>query len=64
MPPGDDTRAPADFEEGQQLKDLQLAVLNILEDAAADRLRAEAAVKASVNILSRTSATPRRRSGR
>ncbi len=38
-------------EDGQQLKDTQLAVLNILEDATADRLRAEAAVKASLNIL-------------
>ena len=36
----------------QQLKDTQLAVLNILEDSTADRLRAEAAVKASLNILS------------
>ena len=38
-------------EEGQQLKDTQLAVLNILEDSTADRVRAEAAVKASLNIL-------------
>ncbi len=38
-------------EEGQQLKDTQVAALNILEDATADRLRAEAAVKASLNIL-------------
>jgi light-regulated signal transduction histidine kinase (bacteriophytochrome) len=38
-------------EEGQQLRDTQLAVLNILEDATADRLAAEAAVKASLNIL-------------
>ena len=38
-------------EEGQQLKDMQLAILNILEDATADRLRAEAAAKASLNIL-------------
>ena len=38
-------------EEGQQLKDTQLAILNILEDATADRLRAEAAAKASLNIL-------------
>jgi light-regulated signal transduction histidine kinase (bacteriophytochrome) len=38
-------------EEGQQLKDMQLAVLNLLEDATADRLRAEAAVEASLNIL-------------
>jgi light-regulated signal transduction histidine kinase (bacteriophytochrome) len=41
-----------DFVEGgQQLRDTQLALLNILEDATADRLRAEAAVKASLNIL-------------
>ncbi len=39
------------FEEGQQLKDMQLAILNILEDSTADRLRAEAAVRASLNIL-------------
>jgi light-regulated signal transduction histidine kinase (bacteriophytochrome) len=39
------------LEEGQQLKDTQLAVLNILEDSTADRLTAEAAVKASLNIL-------------
>ncbi len=38
-------------EEGQRLKDMQLAILNILEDATADRLRAEAAAKASLNIL-------------
>ena len=38
-------------EEGQQLRDTQLAVLNILEDSTTDRLRAEAAVKASLNIL-------------
>jgi signal transduction histidine kinase len=38
-------------EEGQQLKDTQLALLNILEDATLDRLRAEEAVKASLNIL-------------
>jgi light-regulated signal transduction histidine kinase (bacteriophytochrome) len=38
-------------EDGQQLKDMQLAMLNILEDATADRLRAEAAAKASLNIL-------------
>jgi light-regulated signal transduction histidine kinase (bacteriophytochrome) len=38
-------------ENGQQLKDTQLAVLNILEDATTDRLRAEAAAKASLNIL-------------
>jgi len=38
-------------EEGQQLKDTQLALLNILEDATSDRSRAEAAVKASLNIL-------------
>ena len=38
-------------EEGQWLKDMQLAMLNILEDATADRLRAEEAAKASLNIL-------------
>jgi light-regulated signal transduction histidine kinase (bacteriophytochrome) len=38
-------------EEGQQLKDMQLAVLNLLEDSTIDRLEAEAAVKASLNIL-------------
>jgi light-regulated signal transduction histidine kinase (bacteriophytochrome) len=38
-------------EEGQQLRDTQLAVLNILEDSTTDRLTAEAAVKASLNIL-------------
>lgn len=38
-------------EEGQQLKDMQLAILNILEDATTDRLTAEAAAKASLNIL-------------
>ena len=54
--PADHARATLnileDFvEEGQQLKDTQLAVLNILEDATIDRLRAEEAVKASLNIL-------------
>jgi light-regulated signal transduction histidine kinase (bacteriophytochrome) len=38
-------------DEGQQLRDTQLAVLNILEDATADRLKAEAAVTASLNML-------------
>ena len=38
-------------EEGQQLKDTQLAILNILEDATADRVSAEAAVRASLNLL-------------
>ena len=38
-------------EAGQQLKDTQLTVLNLLEDATADRLRAEAAVTASLNVL-------------
>jgi signal transduction histidine kinase len=38
-------------DEGQALKDMQVAVLNLLEDSNADRLRAEAAVKASLNIL-------------
>src|ERR1700722_18371447 len=37
--------------EGQQLKDMQLAMLNILEDATTDRLRAEAAARATLNIL-------------
>jgi light-regulated signal transduction histidine kinase (bacteriophytochrome) len=42
----------ADFaEEGKQLRDTQLAVLNILEDATTDRLKAEAAARASLNIL-------------
>ena len=45
MPPGVDTRE-------QELKDAQRALLNILEDSAADRLAAEEAFKASVNILS------------
>ena len=40
-----------DAGERQQLKDTQLAVFNILEDATTDQLRAEAAVKASVSIL-------------
>jgi light-regulated signal transduction histidine kinase (bacteriophytochrome) len=38
-------------EEGQWLRDTQLAILNILEDATVDRLRAEAAARASLNIL-------------
>src|ERR1700683_5599230 len=38
-------------EDGQQLRAMQLAMLNILEDATADRLRAEEAAKASLNIL-------------
>jgi light-regulated signal transduction histidine kinase (bacteriophytochrome) len=38
-------------DEGQALKDMQVAVLNLLEDSNAERLRAEAAVKASLNIL-------------
>jgi signal transduction histidine kinase len=54
--PADHARATLnileDFvEEGQKLKDTQLAVLNILEDATIDRLRAEEAVRASLNIL-------------
>src|ERR1019366_6745248 len=32
-------------EEGQQLRDTQLAVLNILEDSTTDRLRAEAEIR-------------------
>jgi len=42
---------PNSAEEGQRLRDMQLAILNILEDATTDRLRAEAAAKASLNIL-------------
>jgi light-regulated signal transduction histidine kinase (bacteriophytochrome) len=38
-------------EDGQQLNDMQRAVLNVLEDATADRLRAEAAARAALNIL-------------
>jgi light-regulated signal transduction histidine kinase (bacteriophytochrome) len=38
-------------DEGQALKDMQVAALNLLEDSNAERLRAEAAVKASLNIL-------------
>ena len=30
---------------------MQVAVLSLLEDATAERLRAEAAVKASLNVL-------------
>ena len=54
MPPGADTRgAHADFAGAkQELKELQSALLNILEDSAADRLAAEDAFRASVNILS------------
>ena len=33
---------------GQQLNDMQRAVLNVLEDATADRLRAEAAARAAL----------------
>ena len=52
----DQTRATLnthdDFvEDGRQLKDMQLAILNILEDATTDRLSAEAAAKASLNML-------------
>jgi hypothetical protein len=32
-------------DEGQQLKDMQLAVLNLLEDSTIDRLEAEAATR-------------------
>ncbi len=54
MSPGTDARGtPEDFAGAeQQLKDLQRAVLNILEDSAADRLAAEDAFRGSVNILS------------
>jgi light-regulated signal transduction histidine kinase (bacteriophytochrome) len=37
--------------EGQRLRDTQLALLNILEDATTDRLRAEAAARATLNSL-------------
>ena len=40
-----------DTSEGQRLKDMQLAILNILEDATADRLEAGAAARASLNLL-------------
>ena len=43
-------------EERQRLKDTQLAVMNILADATADRVRAEAAVKATLGILEELSA--------
>ena len=54
MPHGADARGtPEDFAGArQELRDLQSALLNILEDSAADRLAAEDAFKASVNILS------------
>src|SRR3984957_10227352 len=38
-------------EESQRLKDMRRAVNNILEDATEDRLKAEAAAKATLNIL-------------
>jgi light-regulated signal transduction histidine kinase (bacteriophytochrome) len=53
----DALNAPDDFVvKGRQLKDTQLALLNILEDETTDRLGAEAAVKASLNILEDLSA--------
>ena len=54
MPHGAGTGGtPADFAGAkQELKELQSALLNILEDSAADRLAAEDAFRASVNILS------------
>ncbi len=58
MPPGVDTREAGSAHllrispGGEELKDTQSALLNILEDSAADRLAAEEAFKASVNILS------------
>ena len=54
MAPAADTRGtPEEFAGArQELKDLQSALLNILEDSAADRLAAEDAFRASVNILS------------
>ena len=53
MPPGADARGtPEDFAGAkQELRDLQSASLNILEDSAADRRAAEDAFRASVNIL-------------
>ena len=53
MPPGADARGtPEDFAGvKQELRDLQSASLNILEDSAADRRAAEDAFRASVNIL-------------
>ena len=54
MPHSADTGdTPADFAgEKQELRDLQSALMNILEDSAADRLGAEDTFKASLNILS------------
>jgi signal transduction histidine kinase len=54
MPPDAHTRGASEDFAGakQELKDLQSALLNILEDSAADRLAAEDAFRASVNILS------------
>ena len=54
MPPSADTRDTLeDFAgENRKLKDAQSAMMNILEDSAADRLAAEETFKASLNILS------------
>ena len=54
LPAGIGTReTPEDLAGGEQeLKDAHSALLNILEDSAADRLAAEDAFRASVNILS------------
>ena len=71
IPPGADARDKLkpkplrleDFAGRERLKDLQSALLNILEDSAADRLAAEDAFRGSVNILSDL-ARPRRGCGR
>jgi PAS domain S-box-containing protein len=56
----DHARATRNLLEGaertQQLRETQLAVFNILEDATTDQLKAETAVKASVSILEDLSA--------
>lgn len=54
MPPSADNRDTLeDFVgEDRKLKDAQSAMMNILEDSAADRLVAEETFKASLNILS------------
>ena len=54
MPPSADTRDTLeDFVwKERKLKDAQSAMMNILEDSAADRLGAEETFKASLNILS------------
>ena len=54
MPPSADTRDTLEDFVGEdtKLKDAQSAMMNILEDSAADRLVAEETFKASLNILS------------